>query len=181
MDHVKLQKQNHFCQAWQSALAQHEGEERITSRVTPRVGRDSAGTGWQQLKMQVLSDFTERGGYVTWGIWDFVFLYHFSSHKSSVRCALAPSPGGYSSGERKRDFRSIRLCKCKLNSNFGFFFRLWRNTIASIHSCFLCAALSGIFISSGQRQCFEAEPAIRLHLYFYTCSVLVFLLVYLYS
>ena len=63
MDHVKLQKQNHFCQAWQSALAQHEGEERITSRVTPRVGRDSAGTGWQQLKMQVLSDFTERGGY----------------------------------------------------------------------------------------------------------------------
>ena len=51
-----------FDQAWQSALAQHEGEERITSRVTPRVGRDSSGTGWQQLKMQVLSGFLEMGG-----------------------------------------------------------------------------------------------------------------------
>jgi len=44
--------QHDTLQAWQSALAQHEGEERITSRVTPRVGRDSSGTGWQQLKMQ---------------------------------------------------------------------------------------------------------------------------------
>ena len=43
-------------------MAQHEGEERITSRVTPRVGRDSSGTGWQQLKMQVLSGFSEMGG-----------------------------------------------------------------------------------------------------------------------
>ena len=49
-----------FSQAWQSALAQHEGEERITSRVTPCVGRDSAGTGWQQLKMQVLPSFTKK-------------------------------------------------------------------------------------------------------------------------
>ena len=56
-----------FDQAWQSALAQHEGEERITSRVTPRVGRDSSGTGWQQLKMQVLSGFLEMGG--LGGIW----------------------------------------------------------------------------------------------------------------
>jgi len=44
--------QHDTLQAWQSALAQHEGEERITSRVTPCVGRDSVGTGWQQLKMQ---------------------------------------------------------------------------------------------------------------------------------
>merc|ERR1712181_99411 len=44
--------QHDTLQAWQSALAQHEGEEKITSRVTPCVGRDSAGTGWQQLKMQ---------------------------------------------------------------------------------------------------------------------------------
>ena len=42
-----------IAQAWQSALAQHEGEDRIASRATPRVGREALGTGWQQLKMQV--------------------------------------------------------------------------------------------------------------------------------
>ena len=38
-------------QAWQSALAQHEGEERLLSRVTPRVGREG-GRGWEQLTLQ---------------------------------------------------------------------------------------------------------------------------------
>ena len=42
-----------IAQAWQSALAQHEGEDRIASRATPRVGREALGTGWQQLKIQV--------------------------------------------------------------------------------------------------------------------------------
>jgi len=44
--------QHDTLQAWQSALAQHEGEDRIASRATPRVGREALGTGWQQLKMQ---------------------------------------------------------------------------------------------------------------------------------
>merc|ERR1711962_681756 len=37
--------QHDTLQAWQSALAQHEGEDRIASRATPRVGREALGTG----------------------------------------------------------------------------------------------------------------------------------------
>jgi len=44
--------QHDAIQAWQSALGQHEGEERLAARATPRVSKEGGSSGWEALSMQ---------------------------------------------------------------------------------------------------------------------------------